>query len=523
MSGRGFAALGSVLCRFGTDEQSSVATVVSTSIIQCRSPAISDPLLSDGRVGIAGQREWLHVSLNGQEFTSSSVSFLAYDASRVRVSALMPHGGPLAGGTDVLVLGSGFADYSAHCRFGTGFLRRATVLNSSALRCETEAQYEPSFAAVEITLNGDIASLTADGVGFEFYNASAVRIDSVSPLGGPSDGGTVVTLRGAGFLDLGGVYCRFGADVRRAVQASLVSGGELTCVSPQSPHRDVGGGVIGGRTMLAVTLNGDPAAYVPSNVSYDYLTSGFDVQVSDVLPVAGPSAGGSLLNVSGRGFAALGSVLCRFGTDEQSSVATVVSTSIIQCRSPAISDPLLSDGRVGIAGQREWLHVSLNGQEFTSSSVSFLAYDASRVRVSALMPHGGPLAGGTDVLVLGSGFADYSAHCRFGTGFLRRATVLNSSALRCETEAQYEPSYGFAFGHTTTGPLPERHPRACTREHSLRGGVTSHQPTGGRCERRHSRKSLRAQEDEERPKRGGLRQGRYGGGDRSRSKPTNQP
>ena len=62
---------------------------------------------------------------------------------------------------------------------------------------------------------------------------------------------------------------------------------------------------------------------------------------------------------------------------------------------------------------------------------------------------------------------------------------------------------------------PERHPRACTRERSLRGGVTSHQPTGG--ERRQSSKSLRAQE---RPKRGGLRQGRYGGGDRSRSKPN---
>ena len=68
---------------------------------------------------------------------------------------------------------------------------------------------------------------------------------------------------------------------------------------------------------------------------------------------------------------------------------------------------------------------------------------------------------------------------------------------------------------TTTGSPPERHPRACTRERSLRGGVTSHQPTGG--ERRQSSKSLRAQE---RPKRGGLRQGRYGGGDRSRSKPN---
>ena len=441
VSGQGFAALGSVLCRFGTDDQSSAASVVSSSLIQCRSPAISDPLSSDGRVGVAGQREWLHVSLNGQEYTSSLVSFLAYDASRVHVSAVMPRGGPLAGGTDVLVLGGGFADYRAHCRFGMGPLRRATVLNSSALRCVTEAQEEASSATVEITLNGDIASRTADGVRFEFYNASAVRIDSVLPLGGPSDGGTVVTLRGAGFSDLGGVYCRFGSDTLGAVQATLVSAGELTCVSPPSPHRDAAGAAVGGRTMLAVTLNGDADAYSPSNVSFfEYLTSGLDVQLSSVLPAAGPSAGGSLLNVSGQGFAALGSVLCRFGTDDQSSAASVVSSSLIQCRSPAISDPLSSDGRVGVAGQREWLHVSLNGQEYTSSLVSFLAYDASRVHVSAVMPRGGPLAGGTDVLVLGGGFADYRAHCRFGMGPLRRATVLNSSALRCVTEAQEEAS-----------------------------------------------------------------------------------
>ena len=63
-----------------------------------------------------------------------------------------------------------------------------------------------------MTLNADVSShsLTADGVVFDYYDASAVAITSTEPLGGPAAGGTVVTVRGSGFVDRGGVYCRFG-------------------------------------------------------------------------------------------------------------------------------------------------------------------------------------------------------------------------------------------------------------------------------------------------------------------------
>ena len=37
-----------------------------------------------------------------------------------------------------------------------------------------------------------------------------MAIASTEPLGGPAAGGTVVTVRGSGFVDRGGVYCRFG-------------------------------------------------------------------------------------------------------------------------------------------------------------------------------------------------------------------------------------------------------------------------------------------------------------------------
>ena len=87
----------------------------------------------------------------------------------------------------------------------------STVLNNTALRCTTPAVESAGALAVEVTLNGDVSAhtLTSDGVTFDFFNASAIRIDSIAPLGGPSEGGTLVTLVGGGLGDVE-LSCRFG-------------------------------------------------------------------------------------------------------------------------------------------------------------------------------------------------------------------------------------------------------------------------------------------------------------------------
>ena len=94
-----------------------------------------------------------------------------------------------------------------------------------------------SLEATEVTLNADVSShsLTADGVVFDYYDASAVAITSTEPLGGPAAGGTVVTVRGSGFVDRGGVHCRFGSATEAVVPATLRSATELVCVSPTHP------------------------------------------------------------------------------------------------------------------------------------------------------------------------------------------------------------------------------------------------------------------------------------------------
>ena len=144
------------------------------------------------------------VSLNGQDYSSSHVKFQPFNLSEVRVSSLMPSGGPYAGGTLVLVLGAGFADHNAHCRFGAELVR-ATLVNSSRLLCDAPALPAAAGVALEVTLNGDTSAhtITADGVGFTFFDPSAVTVDSLSPLGGPTDGGTRVEISGSGLAEEG--------------------------------------------------------------------------------------------------------------------------------------------------------------------------------------------------------------------------------------------------------------------------------------------------------------------------------
>ena len=115
----------------------------------------------------------MQVTLNAQEYTTSTATFTAYEQSLVRVSALVPHGGPLAGGTRVVVLGAGFAAFATDhlkCRFGTEVVA-AELVNETALVCTSLARDGASLEATEVTLNADVSShsLTADGVVFDYY------------------------------------------------------------------------------------------------------------------------------------------------------------------------------------------------------------------------------------------------------------------------------------------------------------------------------------------------------------------
>ena len=93
-----------------------------------------------------------------------------------------------------------------------------------AARCGAGACLE----AVEVSINSE--AFSSDGVEFTYHNAT---VSAVSVVSGPAFGGTALTVRGAGFVNLTGVesLCDF-RDGR--VVASFVDASTLLCTSPSA-------------------------------------------------------------------------------------------------------------------------------------------------------------------------------------------------------------------------------------------------------------------------------------------------
>jgi hypothetical protein len=197
-----------------------------------------------GRLADAGGAVAVEVSLNGQDWTSSAVIF-DYRAVSM-VSQVLPQGGPLSGGTEILVLGSGFERSSfLSCRFWPPSIPLSAAittpvsswLNSSAIVCVTppSPMLDAGTVRLDIGFQGGFqSSHTADqdnGVMFVYH--ADIAIENVSPSLGPASGNFSVRVSGGPFpLDCAEhVRCKFGGII---VRGERMSANDLLCMAP--PH-----------------------------------------------------------------------------------------------------------------------------------------------------------------------------------------------------------------------------------------------------------------------------------------------
>jgi len=148
--------------------------------------------------------------------------------------------------------------------------------------------------------------------------------------------------------------------------------------------------------------------------------------VSEIVPPAGPVAGGTRVAVLGSSFREVATLRCRFESSGSTAAARRVSAEQLECAAPPSSG----------SGSRR-VEVSVNGQQFSSSGVSFTYRPAAAV--SSVWPARGVAEGGTPVTVLGSGFSsDAEAlgalRCRFNATVVPAAYVSEAS-LVCNATA----------------------------------------------------------------------------------------
>ena len=229
---------------------------------------------------------------NGTSATSGASQFQYVNAAAPTVTAVTPAFGPMAGGTSVSLLGSGFTGAS-QVLFGSIAATGVSVLDDSHLTATAPAQAGGS-VDVTVTTPAGISAVSS-GASFQ-YVAVGPAVTSLGTTSGPTAGGTAVTINGSNLLGTTGVS--FGSTP--AVFFQVLSDSQIKAISPLA---------VAGAVQVTVTTP-DGTAPTGSSTTFTYTVDpSATPTVTGLSQSSGPSSGGTTLTVTGTNLAGTSQVL----------------------------------------------------------------------------------------------------------------------------------------------------------------------------------------------------------------------
>lgn len=253
------------------------------------------------------------------------------------ISGLTPNDGPLGGGTQVVITGTGLFTGTdptpgLAVNFGT---QAATVVTSSAggtvITVTSPAAGAAGAVDVRVTTPGGTSAITpAD----QFTYQPGPTISAFSPTGGPLGGGQTIVITGAAFIP-GQTTVTFNGLASGPVSVGS-DGAGTTVITTTTPATSTAG--------PATVRVSTPGGSVVANSFYIYYDA---PSVTGVSPNVGPPTGGTHVTISGANFTAGSTVT--FGNQPAASTQ-VLSSSAIQATSPASSGAGVVDVRVTALG-----------------------------------------------------------------------------------------------------------------------------------------------------------------------------
>ncbi|MEU6587188.1 IPT/TIG domain-containing protein [Nocardia sp. NPDC046763] len=273
------------------------------------------------------------------------------------ITSLSPASGPVTGGASVTITGTGFSNVGPlTVRFGT----TATTFTIDSATQITAIAPAGAVGTVQVTVQALL-----DGISnpLPYTYLPVPALNSVSPGRGATAGGTVVTLTGSGLTGVTAVS--FGATP--AASFTVNSDAQITAVTPP------------GTGIVSVTVTGPGGT--SNAVNYVYVAV---PTITSISPISGPTAGGDTVAIIGTGFT--GPLTVQFGTT--ATIFTVNSATQITAVAPAGSPGTVQITVIGSGG-------ASNGISYTYAAVPTL---------SATAPGSGTVAGGTTVVLTGTGF-----------------------------------------------------------------------------------------------------------------------
>ena len=345
-----------------------------------------------------------------------------------------PITGDIAGGTPITITGTDFLN-GATVTLGGVACSGTTVVNATTITCTTGARATGVVDLVVTNPDGQISTLTG---GFTYQVIPPPDITSVSPVNGPSSGGTNLTIIGTGFqagatVDVG---------VNNCVTSSITST-QIVCTT--------GAGSVGS---VPVMINN------PDGRS-DTLANGFEYQtpppvITSISVTVGPSSGGGDMTITGTGFLAITAAMyptlpLNFISDlgrnqfqiggNQCTSLLITSTNLI-CR----GIPARTAGTVAVSYR--------NPDRQIGSLQNAYTYLAPPTLVSVL-PTSGSSSGGTRLTITGTDFLA-GAGVSVGGSACTSLTVLNRTTLECTTSIRVAGLVDVIFtsvgGEVTTLP-----------------------------------------------------------------------
>ncbi|HXD55477.1 MAG TPA: IPT/TIG domain-containing protein [Solirubrobacteraceae bacterium] len=291
----------------------------------------------------------------------------------------VPHPVPAGGLTAVEQIAAGEQDSAAILKSGELFTWGMNNLASLGLGTRTEAVATPS----HVTTLGMVAGVSSGSSQMIAFGEQQPSVTAVSPANGPTAGGVEVTITGTNLSQATGVT--FGATAASSVQ--VLSATTVTAIAPAH--------AVGTVDVSVVTPTGATPA-VPA----DRFTYQARPEVTKLSLKGGPATGGTVVTVTGTGFA--GPVSVSFGGVPATAV-TVSSPTSLTATSPA-----------NVSGTLDVTVTTTGGTSATSSKDRFKYAPV----VLSVTPANGPLAGANTVTLTGAGFAPGTGltKIKFGKG-----------------------------------------------------------------------------------------------------------
>ncbi len=390
IEGAAFAVGASVpTVTFGGVAASSVVRLSDTRL-SCVTPAGPGGAAVDVRV--SGE--------NGADALSAGFRYF----QEPKVFTVAPASGPDSGGALITLTGSHFTRNDAGpntVRFGGVLAGAVVTVSDTALQCRVPAGVAGTSVAVEVS--------NANGTGrldsaYRYHRRPS--LSGLEPDHGGREGGTLVTLRGAGFLESGAGLPVVTFDGLPASAVTLVDDATLTCRTPAAS---------GASTVAVALQNGNGGAELAG--AFRYVSRPL---LGGLVPAAGPAFGDQLVTLTGSGFQAPGAGTTHVSfAGAPARAVSVLSDTVLTCRTPfaragTSADVVLSND---------------NGSALLSDAFRYLALP----RLSSVVPGEGPPSGGTRVLLSGSGFAGSQPQVRFGEHEASDVRVLDDRRLECTT------------------------------------------------------------------------------------------